>query len=296
MATLDRTITDMTYTPIVDIDWPILCLNQNIYGTNWNDVRTGACGNDQIWGYGGNDTLSGRGGDDTVWGGSGNDRINGDEGNDRLYGQSGNDTINGGDGDDYASGGSGNDVLNMGAGDDVASGGTGNDYLYDYQGGVNTQYGGGGDDLLYIYDDRAAGHYSMDSNRQYGGSGDDKFIMSGGSINAFGGSGDDEFWFYSSDSTWHYVEGQSGTDDYNIGSVNDSLFVQIKGFEDGETMTFHDGFGPGVTDLDSNNNGVLDGGDTYVTQYTGSTAIQNGDLYVLIWEEGYLDADAFSIA
>lgn len=271
------TIIDQNLIDIDDFLFPF-CFNQTIYGTGGNDDLDGNCGNDTIYGYGGDDT------------------INGHDGNDRIYSGSGNDYAYGDDGDDYISLSWGNDFAVGGDGDDTVYGGNGNDRIYDFD-GVNLQSGGSGNDTLYIYDDRAAGHSAMDSNKMYGGSGHDDFWMVGGSINAFGGSGSDDFHFYSGpESTWHYVEGGTGTDHYNIRNVDESLFIQVMGFDAGETMTFYDGFGAGVSDLDSNNNGVLDNDDTYVTQYTGSTAIQNGDLYVLIWENGLLDADQFTIA
>jgi len=234
-----------------------------------------------------------------MYGGAGNDTIDGGIGNDTAYGGFGHDRIVDGAGDDLSYGGYGSDTIIMGEGDDTAYGQSGNDSIYATQGGANTMYGGSGNDILYVYDDRAAGHFAIDSNKMYGGSGNDDFYMIGGSINAFGGSGADEFRFFSGpENAWHYVEGGSGDDDYYVHSVNESLFIQVQGFDDAnETMTFYDGFGAGVSTLDSNGNGVLDSGDTYVSA-AGSThtRIQNGDLDVLIWETGYLDADAFSIA
>ena len=268
---------DFDVSVIDDFVWPF-CWNQTIHGTNGNDDLDGGCGNDTIYGNSGNDTINGHDGNDKIYAGFGNDY---------AYGDAGNDFISMSRGDDTAFGGDGNDTV---------YGGAGNDRIYDFD-GVNTQNGGSGNDILYIYDDRAAGHYSIDSNKMYGGSGNDDFWLIGGSINAFGGTGSDEFNFYSGpQSAWHYAEGGSGTDHYHIRNVDESLFIQIDGFDAGETMTFHDGFAPWVSDLDSNNNGVLDSGDTYVEEYFGSTAIRNDDLYVLIWENGQLDADQFVIA
>ncbi len=279
IGNFDPQITSAAAT-VVDIDniFVPFCINQTILGTNFNNNLVGGCGNDSIWGYHGNDTLKGNAGNDRLYAGYGDDRVYGDEGN------------------DYISLSAGNDVAIGGEGNDTVHGGSGNDRIYDFD-GVNTLTGGTGNDVLYVYDDRAAGHSSMQANKLYGGSGHDDFWMVGGKINAYGSSGSDEFNFYSGpEAAWHYADGGSGTDHYRVRNVDESLFIQIQGFKPGETMTFHDGFGPGVSDLDSNNNGVLDNGDTYVTQYTGSTAIRNGDLYVLIWEDGLLDADQFMIA
>ena len=65
--------------------------DDNVTGTNYNDI---------IYGNGGNDTISTGNGDDTLYGGTGNDTLNGENGNDILIGGKGNDQINGGAGDD----------------------------------------------------------------------------------------------------------------------------------------------------------------------------------------------------
>jgi Ca2+-binding RTX toxin-like protein len=293
----------LTTTPnIVDLkpDFDITdFLLLNFYGTSGNDDLTGNYLNNRMYGYDGNDELNGLSGNDSLYGGNGNDTLDGGTGNDWMFGGNNNDVIRDGDGDDRAYGGAGNDTIIQGDGVDYARGGSGNDYIYAYQGGVNTQYGDSGNDILYTYDERAAGHYAMDSNEQYGGTGNDKHFLVGGSINAFGEAGDDTFHFYSGpESAWHYAEGGTGHDHYFVENVDESLFIQIKNFDDAnETITFNDGFGGWVSDLDSNNNGILDTGDTYVTGAGGVfTQIQNGDLNMIVWESGYLDADAFIVA
>lgn len=270
-----------------------------ITGTNASETLNGNFWSNTIYGLNGDDRINGQSGHDRMYGGNGDDTLDGGIGNDTAYGGAGNDRIIDGAGDDLSYGGSGNDTVIMGEGDDTAYGQWGNDYIYAYNGGANTMYGGSGNDVLYVYDDRAAGHFAIDSNKMYGGSGNDDFYMIGGSINAFGGSGADEFRFFSGpENAWHFADGGTGHDDYFVHTVNNGLFIQIDGFDDAnETMTFYDGFAASVSTLDSNGNGVLDAGDTYVTTGGGfHTRIQNGDLDVIIWENGYLDADAFSIA
>ena len=291
----------LTVTPILTpVTSPVLVLPPvTIHGTNASETLNGNFWSNTIHGYGGNDRINGQSGHDRMFGGAGNDTIDGGTGNDTAYGGSGNDRIVDGDGDDLSYGGSGNDTIIMGDGDDTAYGQWGDDYIYAYNGGANTLHGGSGRDILYVYDDRAAGHFATDTNKMYGGSGNDALWLVGGAINAFGGSGDDVFRFFSGpENAWHFAEGGAGNDDFFIHTVNKSLFIQIDGFDDmNETMTFYDGFGAGVSTLDSNGNGVLDTGDTYVTAAGGfHTRIQNGDLDVLIWENGFLDADAFMIA
>ncbi len=82
--------------------------DNNIYGTNADDImdvgygglhKIGA-GDDAILGLNGNDNIHGGGGNDNIEGNAGIDTLYGDAGNDTLDGGTGNDTLNGGLGDD----------------------------------------------------------------------------------------------------------------------------------------------------------------------------------------------------
>ena len=259
--------------------------------TNEGDLINGTNFDDYLRGTDGNDTINGHRGDDTILGG---------EGHDDMYGGLGNDYLFGGDGDDYGYGGSGNDVLNMGAGDDSAFGGAGNDVMYDVGGGVNVQYGGDGNDFLYIEDESSPEYHAYDDiNRQYGNDGNDTIYMVGGTISAEGGEGADVFNFSSSGTgARHMIEGGEGIDHYQLGNADGLIFASIVDFEEGETMTFFDGFGPGVSTLDTNDNGILDNADAYVSTSGSTTRIVTDEIYVLITHDhGYdLQADAFMIA
>jgi len=83
--------------------------------------------NDDIAGTELDDILRGFDGDDSVSGNEGDDAVNGDDGDDTLIGNAGNDTIDGGNGNDSVEGGSGQDHLFGGAGDDTHTGGSGRD-------------------------------------------------------------------------------------------------------------------------------------------------------------------------
>ncbi|WP_135078546.1 Ig-like domain-containing protein [Terasakiella sp. SH-1] len=67
-----------------------------------------------------NENLVGTEGNDVLISGAGADTLNGSAGSDLLKGQSGADKLSGGSGDDILNGGAGNDVLDGGSGDDVA--------------------------------------------------------------------------------------------------------------------------------------------------------------------------------
>jgi Ca2+-binding RTX toxin-like protein len=83
--------------------------DDDLRGTNGNDVIDGLFGNDKIDGRGGHDVICGRDGHDKIEGGSGNDIIYGGNGNDSLTGNRGNDRLDGGAGFDRCDGGEGND-------------------------------------------------------------------------------------------------------------------------------------------------------------------------------------------
>ena len=99
----------------------IYVLDDNLSGTEQNDVMRSFGGNDNITALGGDDTVYGGIGNDTIYGGIGNDYLEGNQNDDRLYGDVGNDILIGGQGNDYLDGGAGNDsyVFNLGDGQDT---------------------------------------------------------------------------------------------------------------------------------------------------------------------------------
>lgn len=101
--------------------------NDNLVGTNGNDVIAGLGGNDNISAGGGNDTVCGGEGNDNISGGNGNDTLLGEGGRDNLSGGNGMDTLLGDGGRDNLSGGNGSDSLDGGADTDTCSGGAGTD-------------------------------------------------------------------------------------------------------------------------------------------------------------------------
>jgi len=118
--------------------------DDEVQGTNKDDVIVLGKGNDKSNGDDGNDKLNGQAGNDIVEGGLGNDRVVGGAGNDKLYGDNAlgsgggaarrytaaqdlNDVVLGGGGKDLVSGGGGNDRLVGGPGLDVIKGGPGTD-------------------------------------------------------------------------------------------------------------------------------------------------------------------------
>jgi Ca2+-binding RTX toxin-like protein len=96
-------------------------------GGNGNDIIITGEGNNTIDGGNGRDRIFAGGGNDRVTGGNDNDDLHGEAGNDMLDGDLGNDTVLGGIGNDQLIGGLGNDNLNGEDGTDTANGNLGRD-------------------------------------------------------------------------------------------------------------------------------------------------------------------------
>jgi Ca2+-binding RTX toxin-like protein len=112
----------------------------HLVGTPANDELTGTEHDDVLEGLEGRDQLSGLGGDDKLIGGRGRDRFFGGDGQDMLFGDRGRDTLHGGAGDDLLAGGRGNDRLEAGVGDDI--------YVHEQHGGHDVIAETGGTDSL----------------------------------------------------------------------------------------------------------------------------------------------------
>jgi Ca2+-binding RTX toxin-like protein len=116
--------------------------DDDLEGTQHDDVICALAGEDQVSGGDGDDTLilgpgddgaSGEAGDDVIRGGGGRDWVILDgPGSDRIYGQGDSDVIYDHQGFDVLSGGGGNDCMNAGDrhGGDVIRGGQGRDEFW----------------------------------------------------------------------------------------------------------------------------------------------------------------------
>jgi Ca2+-binding RTX toxin-like protein len=272
----------------------LLTGNDSLSGGTLNDFIQGFNGNDTLDGGDGADTLSGEAGLDVadytksptavainladglpetggfaegdsisgstevIWGSAFNDtltgsnspnQLEGQNGNDTLSGRGGNDTLLGGDGDDSADGAEGDDSLIGGDGGDTMRGSDGNDTLNGEGGndsltgdkGFDLLLGGAGADTLYGFGD---------ADTLNGGAGNDSLD---------GGSGIDTFVF------------DSGFGADSIVSMNFNDIIQLS------TALGVDDFG----DLDTNNDGLLDTGDTPITISGGETLITLGSNTIL---------------
>ena len=119
-------------------------IDQELFGTNGDDVLAGNVGNDTIIAGLGNNQLSGESGDDnlttfsgmnTISGGLGSDFIIGGFQADHLIGDEGNDVIKG----DASSFLAGSDIIDGGIGNDILMGGNGADtFVFETGNGIDT--------------------------------------------------------------------------------------------------------------------------------------------------------------
>ena len=171
---------------------------ENITGSIYADILTGAEDDNVLTGGAGDDIIYGLKGNDILIGGAGNDMISGGDGSDTAsYADAGSAvtvdlTVTGpqntqGGGEDTLSGIenlSGSDFNDTLTGDDnpnILTGGLGDDILKG-QAGVDTLYGGEGTDTLYG---------GSENDILYGGADDDQLLGEAGEDVLEGGAGDD---------------------------------------------------------------------------------------------------------
>jgi Ca2+-binding RTX toxin-like protein len=235
--------------------------NDTLEGGNGNDQLDGLAGDDRLTGGNGADTASGGAGIDTIDGGNGADTLSGGADNDTINGGNDNDTIDGGTGNDVLSGGNGRDTLTAGDGADTLDGGNDNDSL-DGGAGNDTLHGGNGSDTL---------NGGADNDNLDGGNDNDTLTGGGGADQLAGGNGDDTF------------DGGAGNDLFSGGNGRDAFAFSagsgidaIADFRRGQDHIDVSGTALAWATLDSNNNGVLDDADAFVSVGGGTTVLDFG--------------------
>ena len=101
--------------------------NDQIFGSNDDDIIEGGKGLDALYGEDGNDEVSGNADNDWLFGDGGNDDLFGGDGSDQPYGGAGFDNLYGNEGSDWLDGGTADDVLSGGGDGDWLTGGSGYD-------------------------------------------------------------------------------------------------------------------------------------------------------------------------
>ncbi len=249
--------------------------DDNIKGTNGQDIIDGGAGNDRLRGIGDDDSINGGDGNDMIFGEGGNDIIIGGLGNDLIFGNDGEDLLHGQDGDDVLIGGAGRDILNGGIGDDALLGNTGNDILYG-EAGNDALIGGAGDDSLYGDDglDTLVGGDGNDT--VYGGIGDDVIVGEADNDELFGEEGDD---FITGGTGVDTIDGGDGIDTAFGGDGNDTISGGLGNDE------LHGDGGADTINGDAGNDTIMGG--------SGADIINGGSGADLIYGHG-LDAFALS--
>lgn len=225
---------------------------EGLQGSNYNDVLESGNGANTLEGMGGDDQLKGGNANDVLYGDDGNDKADGGNGDDFIDGGAGNDTLNGGNGEDVIFGGDGNDDINGGNNSDVLFGEGGNDRLD----------GGNGGDLLDGGDGNDQLSGGNDNDTLYGGAGSDELSGGNGVDTLIGGTGND------------ILSGGNGGDFFifNLGDGQDI----ITDFKANQDLIDLSSTGLGWSDLDTNSNGKLDAGDSYISISGGDTFIDYG--------------------
>ncbi|MFO0913456.1 MAG: calcium-binding protein [Pirellulales bacterium] len=176
--------------------------NDRINTGDGNDVIFGGIGDDQIETGDGDDEIDGGDGDDLLFGGTGNNQINAGKGNDRINTGDGNDVIFGGQDDDQVDSGNGDDEIDAGDGDDIIFGGTGN----------NLVNAGKGNDRINTRDGNDVIFGGLDDDQIDSGNGDDEIDAGDGDDIIFGGTGN------------NLVNAGKGNDRINTRDGNDVIF------------------------------------------------------------------------
>ena len=240
-------------------DITVSLVQQDITGTESDDLIFGTSGADTIYALAGNDEVYAQAGNDLVYAGDGNDVVGGGAGDDTLLGGLGSDGLYGEDGDDVLVGEAGNDILAGGAGNDAMEAGDGADQLYG-EDGDDFMDAGSGADLL----SGGAGHDAM-----YGGAGADQLygdagrdLLAGGADNDIAGGGADNDFIYGEDGDDQLygedgddiVSGGAGADLLSGGAGNDNVIG-----DDGADVLFGE-LGNDTLQGGADND-VLEGGD-----------------------------------
>ena len=235
-----------------------------LYGGAGLDTLNGGAGIDTIFGGEGRDTINGGGDGDTIDAGGGDDFVLGEAGNDTISGGIGNDTLNGDGGSDTLSGGAGDDTLTGGDQADTMDGGTENDLLN--AGTGDTLTGGGGADRFFFYHNTNASTFSQQARITDFVSGVDKLQLS---------------WTSELSKVWVFHAGDRALGTLSIAGSGPTVLGHAgDGLHDILYTTSADGSATHLI-ADTNDNGLLDSGDTVIA-FDGDIDIAAGDFHATL--------------
>ena len=266
--------------------------DDDIVGTNGNDVLVGGSGSNIIQGKAGNDHIEGRSTNDQLFGGTGDDLIEAGAGDDAVLGEDGNDIIHAGSGNDQIDAGSGNDIVVAGSGDDVIVSGDGKDVVYGDEGDDQIA-SGSGDDIVVggLGSDTITGGDGRD--KIYGSEGNDNISGNAGNDILIGGNDDDTISGGDNDdqiiggSGVDILYGDLGHDTIAGGKDNDLIFGGLGNDEIGGGLGDDTLSGEIGDDMISGGDGIdtIDGGDgiDIISGDTGNDILSGGagdDTYI----------------
>jgi len=175
--------------------------NNNIVGTNNDDIITDGNGNDVIAGLAGNDSITAGNGNNTISDGDGNDTITAGNGINSINVGNGNDTVTVGNNNNTIIAGNGNDTITVGNGSNTIVAGSGADTIHAGNGGNSISAGAGNDVIT-------------------SGNGNDTIDGGGGSDHISAGGGNDIV-------TYNMSENVGATNVYDGGKGTDTLTLEL---------------------------------------------------------------------
>jgi VCBS repeat-containing protein len=193
--------------------------NNNIVGTNNDDIITDGNGNDVIAGLAGNDSITAGNGNNTISDGDGNDTITAGNGINSINVGNGNDTVTVGNNNNTIVAGNGNDTVTAGNGANHITVGNGADNIT-VGNGSNTIVAGSGADTIHAGNGGNSISAGAGNDVITTGSGNDTIDGGGGSDHISAGGGNDIV-------TYNMSESLGSTDVYDGGKGTDTLILEL---------------------------------------------------------------------
>ena len=193
--------------------------NNNIVGTNNDDIITDGNGNDVIAGLAGNDSITAGNGNNTISDGDGNDIIAAGNGINSINVGNGNDTVTVGNNNNTIVAGNGNDTVTAGNGANHITVGDGTDNIT-VGNGSNTIVAGSGADTIHAGNGGNSISAGAGNDVITSGTGNDIINGGGGNDHISAGGGNDIV-------TYNMSESLGTTDVYDGGKGTDTLQLEL---------------------------------------------------------------------
>ncbi len=193
--------------------------NNNIVGTDDDDIITAGNGNNVIAGLAGSDSITVGNGNNTISDGDGNDTITAGNGINAINVGNGNDTVTVGNNNNTIVAGNGNDAVTAGNGANHITVGDGSDTIT-VGNGSNTIVAGSGSDTIHAGNGGNSITAGAGNDVITSGNGNDTINGGGGSDHISAGGGNDIV-------TYNMSESIGTTDVYDGGKGTDTLTLEL---------------------------------------------------------------------